>query len=303
MEEILSNYEIHRKTTADLENDFEENIKMYIDAKRVEGLSDITLQGYYIELRLFARFVDKPTVQVNTSDIRKYLASNDTWMASTVDSKLSKIKSFYGWLVGEEIQLRNPASKIKPPKKPKRLPRGLSVEELEIVRESCKTIRERALIEVAYSTGARVSELANMKISDIDFRNMSIDIIGKGDKERIVYLSFKAMHHLNKYLKNRKESRFGKSDYVFIGERRPFREMTTSGIERVVNKIEERANISKKLTPHVFRHTFATLSMENGASITDVQHLLGHDRPETTQIYAIVSEERKKQAHRRYHAQ
>src|SRR5690606_18435660 len=211
--------------------------------------------------------------------------------------KLSKIKTFFGWLVKEELLLRDPSAKINAPKKPKRLPKALSVEELEMVRESCETLRERALIETMYSTGCRLSEIANMKKSDINYQEMSMRVIGKGDKERIVYLSVKALHHLRKYLVSRGDD----CEYLFVTIRRPFRKMTGRTIERIVDKIEERAKLDKKLTPHTFRHTKASLMMENGAELADVQHILGHENPSTTLVYAHVSEERKKQADKRFH--
>lgn len=303
LEEILSNYEIKRKSELDVEDDTAEKVDMFLAAKQLEGLSEVTLEGYLIELKMFCNFVNKGIVQIKTPDIRGYLASNKNWQVGTIDRKLSVLKSFFGWMVQEELLLRNPTTKIKSPKKPKRLPKALSVEELEIVRESCETNRERALVEVMYSTGCRLSEIANMKISDINYQDKSAKVIGKGNKERSVFFTFKALHHLNKYLNTRKEPLEGKSDYLFIRERRPFNQLTGRSIQRAINKIEERVKLSKSLTPHVFRHTKATMMMNNGADIADVQHILGHEDPSTTLIYANVSEERKRQAHRRYHAQ
>jgi site-specific recombinase XerD len=299
LEEVLSNYEIQRRTLKDIENDLAEKVEIYLSARAIEGLSDLTLQGAEGELKRFAEYVNKPTVQITTADIRKYLASDKQWMMSTVDNKLSKIKTFFGWLVREEILLRDPSAKIKPPKKPKRLPKALNIEELELVRESCKTLRERALMEVMYSTGCRLSEIMNMKINDISGTEMSAKVIGKGDKERVVYLTPKAMYHLRKYL----ESRNDDCEYLFVTDHKPARKMANRTIERIIDKIQSRAKISKKLTPHVFRHTAATLMMENGADLADVQQILGHENPSTTLVYAHVSEERKKQAHKRYHAQ
>lgn len=303
MEEILSNYDIKRKTELDIEDDTAEKIGMFLSAKQLEGLSQLTLDGYTIELNMFSDYVDNAIATIKTPEIRAYLASNNEWQVGTIDKKLSVLKSLFGWLVQEELLLHDPTRKIKAPKKPKRLPKSLTIEELEIVRESCETFRERALMEVLYSTGCRLSEIANLKVSDLDYKNMSAKVVGKGDKERTVYFSFKAMHHLNKYLNTRKESGNEDYNYLFIRERRPFVQLSTRSIQRAINIIEERAGLAKKLTPHVFRHTFATLGMENGADLVDIQHLLGHERPETTQIYAHVSEERKKQAHRRYHVQ
>ncbi|WP_246141247.1 site-specific tyrosine recombinase/integron integrase [Bacillus marasmi] len=299
LEEVLSNYEITRRSEKDIENDFADKIDIYLAARKIEGLSEITLSGYRNDLALFSAYVNKAVVQVTTSDIRKYLASNSKWMMSTVESKLSKLKTFFGWMVKEEMLLRDPSAKINPPKKPKRLPKGLTIEELEIVRDSCKSLRERAIMEVMYSTGCRLSEIRNMKVSDINSQEMSMHVIGKGDKERIVYLSIKSMHQLRKYLKSRNDD----CEYLFATERRPIRQMSGRAIERIVEKIQSRAKLSKKLTPHVFRHTTATLMMENGADLADVQHILGHEQPSTTMIYAHVSEERKKQAHKKFHVQ
>jgi site-specific recombinase XerD len=299
LEEVLSNYEISRRSEKDIKNDFNDKLETYLSARAIEGLSQKTLSGYKMELSMFAKHVNKAVVQITTSDIRKYLAHNTKWKITTVDGKLSVLKTFFGWMVKEEMLLRDPVAKINAPKKPKRLPKALSIEELEIVRESCETFRERALMEVMYSTGCRLSEIMNMKISDINSQDMSMHVIGKGDKERIVYLSIKAMHQLRKYLNSRKDD----CEFLFVTKRRPESKMTTRSIERIVDKIQARANISKKLTPHVFRHTFATLAMGNGADLADVQQLLGHENPSTTLIYAQVSEERKKQAHKRYHVQ
>ena len=297
LEEVLHNYEITRKSDKEIENDIFEKVDIYLSARQIEGLSSETLSGYKIDLTNFAYFVNKATVKITTSDIRKYLSSNSEWMMSTVDSKLSKIKTFFGWLVKEELLLRDPSAKIKAPKKPKRLPKGLSVEELEMVRESCETLRERALVETMYSTGCRLSEIANMKKSDINYQEASMRVIGKGDKERIVYLSVKCLHHLKKYLLSRGDD----CEYLFVTIRKPYRKLTGRTIQRIVDKIEMRSNLSKKLTPHTFRHTKASLMMENGAELADVQHILGHENPSTTLVYAHVSEERKKQADKRFH--
>src|SRR5699024_1609724 len=177
LEEILSNYDIKRRTELDLEDDTAEKVDMFLAAKQLEGLSQITLEGYLIELRMFCNFVNKAVVMIRTPDLRLYLGSNKKWQVGTIDRKLSVLKSFFGWLVQEELLLHDPTRKIKAPKKPRRLPKSLTVEELEIVRESCKTLRERALIEVMYSTGCRLSEVSNLRISDIDFQDMSATVI------------------------------------------------------------------------------------------------------------------------------
>lgn len=299
IEEVVARFNAELKTADGLKEDLIDNIKLYISSKKLEGLSELTLEDYYRELMLFEYKVNKPTVQINTGDIRQYLAANDGVMASTNGKKLSVIKSFFSWLVDEEILLKNPAAKIKQMKQPKRLPKALSAVELEKLRESCLSLRERAMIEVMYSTGCRLSEVANMKRADINWSNSSLKVIGKGNKERIVYLNPKAKYHLEKYLD---ECSYAENDceYLFSTERRPYRQLQNKSIQDVIEKVAKRTDIDKKVTPHVFRHTMATLAMENGIELGDLQQLLGHENPGTTLRYAAVSEERKHSAHKRF---
>lgn len=302
LEEVLANYEAVRKSDEQLEKDLSDNIHLYISAKRLEGLSQKTLNDYLLELHLFAAHCNKPTVHITTPDIRDFLAKQQVEreiVTSTVGKKLSVLKSFFAWLTREEIILKNPTLKVNPPKKPKRLAKGLSIEELETVRESCETLRERALLEVFYSTGCRLSEIANMKIDHINFQKMSATVIGKGDKERIVYLTFKSLFHLRKYLKSRNDD----CPYLFATVRQPIRQLKNCSIAREIDKIEQRASISKKLTPHVMRHTFATLMRDAGIELGDLQELMGHSSPATTLRYTGSSETRSREAHRKYHVQ
>jgi integrase/recombinase XerD len=248
---------------------------------------------------MFIRYCQKATTLVTTTDIRNYLASYEKAKIGTVGQKLSVLKSFFGWLVKEEILLRDPTSKVKLPKKPKRLPKGLTIEELETIRESCVSLRQRALLEIMYSTGCRLSEISSMNRDDINVQSMNLKVIGKGDKERVVYLSFKALFHLKKYLNSRSDS----CEALFVTERQQYRRMGNRAIQREIDKIERAANISKNLTPHIMRHTFATLSMDAGIELADLQHLMGHSNPSTTLVYSQVSEERKQQAFKKYHVQ
>lgn len=297
-EELLGNYKIERISTVEAEDDLPEKIEMFISAKDLEGLAQKTLKDYSLELRLFAVHCKLPVSQITTVHLRNYLSSLKGVMTSTVGKKLSVLKSFFGWLNEEEFILRNPAAKLKLPKKPKRLNKSLSVEELEIVRESCSTLRQRALIEVFYSTGCRLSELANIRIPEIDIHARTIRVIGKGDAERIVYLSYKAMYHLNKYLNSRTDD----CEFLFVTLRRPIRQMHNHSISDEIDKIEKAANLNKKLTPHVMRHTFAQLATDAGIELGDLQQLMGHSNPSTTLTYSRVSEERKSQAHKKFHS-
>lgn len=302
LEEVLTNYQTSRKSNEQLEEDLLDNIELYLSAKRLEGLSELTVTDYFIELHLFAAHCRKATAHITTPDIRNYLAESQKkrgLMNSTVGKKLSALKSFFNWLVQEEIILRNPVLRVKPPKTPKRMTKALTIEELEIVRESCVTIRQRALVEIMYSTGCRLSEVANMRRLDIDIQNMSMRVVGKGDKERTVFLSFKALYHLRKYLQSRNDD----CPYLFVTERKPIRQMKNCSIQREIRKLEAQSGIGKSLHPHKFRHTFAQLGADQGMELADLQHLLGHSNPSTSLRYAAVSDERKQQAHRKYHVQ
>lgn len=299
MEEIIERYTITLKTQQQLEEDLLSNIRLYISSKRLEGLSELTLNDYYRELVTFEYTVQKPTVNITTADIRNYLASNESNMASTTGKKLSVIKSFFVWLVDEEIILKNPAARIKQMKQPKRLPKALTAIELEQLREACGSLRERAIVEVMYSTGCRLSEISNMKRKAIDWSNSSLKVIGKGDKERVVYINPKARYHLERYLEECEESE-NECEYLFSTERRPCRQLQNKSIQDIISKIASRTTIDKKVTPHVFRHTMATLAMENGIELGDLQQLLGHESANTTLRYASVSEERKYNAHKRF---
>lgn len=298
-EEVANNYSIDRKTVEELENDFADKIEYYLNALRLEGYSEQTLYGNKLDLNKFSQYVNKAVVQVNTADVRGYLASRPDWSNGTVAKKLSTLKAFYKWMVAEEFVLRDPTAKIRTLKQEKRLPKAMSQNELEMIRDACENSKERALVEVFYSTGCRISELAGMKKASIDWRNGSLSVIGKGNKERIVYLNGKAIFYLKKYIEDRAEEE-DDCEYLFATTLRPYRKMSNAAIRKIVNKVASRVETSKKVTPHVFRHSMATIAIDNGIELGDLQQLLGHSNPSTTLRYVIVSEERKKNAHKRY---
>lgn len=296
LEEILYRYNIQQRAATELENDLAEKLQLFISSKRLEGLSERTLYDYDKEMRLFMRHNTKAAVQIQTPDIRLYLASLQEVENSTIGKKLTVLKSFFGWMVKEEILLRDPTAKIKLPKKKKRLPKGLTVQELELAREKCETKRQRAILEVFYSTGCRLSELVSMNISQINKQDMSTTVVGKGNAERKVFLNFLALYHLENYL----ETRDDEDDALFVSERRPHGRIKNRAIADEIDKIEKRCNFNKKLTPHTMRHSLAQAMLDNGASLEEVQHILGHANIGTTQVYTNISEERKQQAHKRF---
>lgn len=293
---IITKYHIKRVERDEVHPDLEEKIDLFLASKKLEGLSVNTLDGYKLELRIFSESVKKRSENVSTADIRVYLSKFENLKMSSIARKLSVLKSFFSWLAGEELIQRDPTIKLKSPKIGKSRPKALTIEELEMLREACVTLRQRAFVEVLYASGTRLSEIHQLDKDSVDQRTMSSNVVGKGNKEREVYLSFKAMYHLNKYLKRREDD----CEALFVTERRPFRRLSKRGIQREINVIAELAGLGDKVSPHVLRHTFANLTLNNGADLAAVQELLGHSSPDTTLRYARVSEERKQEQHKRY---
>ncbi|TCZ75338.1 integrase [Paenibacillus albiflavus] len=296
LSEIITGFCIKKADEQTDHQDLLDKIELFLSGKQLEGLSKVTLDGYEMHLRIFADHVKKRADSITTADIRVYLGRFKDQKITTISTKLSVLKSFFSWLTSEEIIQRDPTMKIKPPKKEKRLPKALTIEEFEMLRESCMTIRQRAMVEVFYATGGRLSEIQALDRNSIDWQNSSTRVVGKGNKEREVYFSFKAMYHLKKYLMTRLDD----ESALFITERKPYRRLSKRGIQREIGIIAEQAGLQKRVTPHTMRHTFATLTLNNGADIAVVQQLLGHEDPATTQIYAQVSESRKREQHKKY---
>lgn len=301
MDDLLSNYTISQNDEWDDDAIDDNLVRMYLNALKIENYSANTLLGYGYQLARFAEHVQKPLLKVKTADVRQYLAANDHLKVSTVVTKLNIISSFYAWLVIEEELLKNPCDKIKRPRQPKKVREGLTVIELEQVRNACKDARQRALIEFMYSTGCRLDEIRKLNIDDIDWHNQSLLVNGKGNKDRRVYLSDKAAWYLEKYL----ETRDDECEALFATERQPIRRLSRHGIYNQVRKIKEQCDeeMDKTLYPHKMRHTFAQLNLDNGMEIADLQALMGHVNPATTLRYAEVSEERKQAAFRKHHMQ
>ena len=296
LSEVVSRFDIKRIESEESHPDLSEKIELFLAGKKLEGLSNLTLADYRLHLNRFSDVVRKKVEDVTAADVRVYLGRFSGQKISSISTKLSVLKSFFGWLTAEEILPRDPTTRIKPPKKEKRLPKALSIEELEMLREACGNVRQRALIEVMYATGCRLSEVFAMDRDDINQAQQSCRVIGKGNKEREVYFSFKAMYHLRKYLLTREDI----TPSLFVTERKPHRRLSRRGIQLEINKIAAAAGMTKHVTPHTLRHTFATLTLNNGADLVAVQELLGHENPATTQIYASITAERKREQHKKY---
>lgn len=212
VEEVLYDYDIQPKTKALVTmSDMPELIAMFLACKKLDGLSELTIKSYQWHLMRFARVVNKKVADVTTMDIRRFLAylmQKLKLKDTSIETEKSILKSFFNWLEDEEYIVKSPARKIRPTKTGKRLRKALNIEELERLMDACKTPRQRALLEFLFSTGCRLSEVTNVNLSDINWSEKSLKVIGKGNKERKVLFSDKAKLYLKKYLASRGDIRF-----------------------------------------------------------------------------------------------
>ena len=286
---ILKDYSI-TKESDEQRSDLNRRIKYYLGAKRIDGLSDKTLGNYRCNLEMFAARVNKSAAKVTTDDIRGYISYLDETRHlkdTSLQTHINTLRAFFGWLHTEERIKKNPMSKIKSLKLDKKGARqALTVEELERLRDACKTYREKALIEFLVSTGCRLSEIAQLRAADLNLADRSVQVTGKGDKDRVVYFSVRARLMVQEYIVQRKGG-----DGLFVSNKSPYEPLKPRAIQRIVRSLSERAGLEGRVHPHLLRHTFATHALNGGMDVTVIQRLLGHEDIATTQIYAELNEE------------
>lgn len=262
LEMFSAGFDIEKKSTeiVPYENCIPECYKIYLVSKKIEGMSPKSLLTYKCNLDDFFRTVSKPLEQITTNDIRIYLykLSEKGNSNRTIDGKRLIIHTFMDWCVKEDYLMRNPCSRINPIKFEVKPREPLNDIELELVRDACKDYREKALIELFYSTGCRVSEMVVLKKSDIYFQTKEVHLFGKGSKHRISYINARAEVALKKYWASMEVD----IDSVISTIRKPYRGVTKTQIEQIVRKIGERSGIGRNLYPHLIRHTTATMSLE-----------------------------------------
>jgi len=292
---IVSMYNVKVKEFNNFKPDLKEKFQLFFSAKKLEGISPLTVKSYKYILNAFSKNVNKPVNSITTQDVRSYLSELNN-KPSSVATKIWCLKSFFDWLFIEEYIVRNPMSKIKTPKQEIRLPKALSEEEIEIEREGCQTLRQKGIFELLLSSGMRLDEIGKSNKNDIDWNDLNIKVIGKGNKERFVYFSLKSKRALLKYLDSRKDI----CPALFVTMKYPIHRLGRRAIEREVTNIGINSGADINLFPHKMRHTLATTMLNKGADISSIQKILGHSNIATTQIYAVMSNERAHDEYKRY---
>lgn len=279
----------------------EENKKLlylFISAKKVEGCSSKTLVYYENTINCFLDKIEVALSRIETNDIREYLAKYQEEKKSskvTIDNMRRIFSSFFAWLEDEDYIAKSPVRRIHKIKTNVLVKDVLSDEELENLRDNCDEIRDLAIIDLLSSTGIRIGELIKLNREDINFQERQCVVFGKGNKERTVYFNARTKIHLQKYLSTRDDN----NSALFVSLHSPHNRMSINGIEYRLKELGKKLNIAK-VHPHKFRRTLATMAIDKGMPIEQVQCLLGHVRIDTTLHYAMVNQNNVKMAHRKF---
>ena len=297
---LMSNYTIDQKNDIFVEKDRGEIIEEYLGHIKDRGFSQATIKERKINLVGFIKYLENRGFhEFDLDDATTYMRSLKIKDSSKAN-KIAIMRAFYDWALKRGYVKENCWVDLPKIKLPERLPKSLGVIDLEKLRNACRNHRDRALFEVMYSTGARLSEITNARVIDVDLSQGTLTVVGKGNKERLTFLSDKSKFYLQMYLDERKENK-NDSDYLFTTNRKPYRQLANRSVQLIMDGISKQTTIKRKLTPHVLRHTFATLSYEVGMELSDVQRILGHNSADTTLIYAKRSKTKAKGAHTRFH--
>lgn len=287
-------------------------IKEFQDYLLMEkGLSENSIFSYTYDLKKFHGYItehNKDFLQVATDDISNFLLEqkNKKISSRSLARSVAALRQFYKYLKDENKLKANPADRIQTPEIKKTLPDFLTVEEINELFSAIKEndpyeLRDKAIFELLYSSGLRISEACNLRINDIDLENMFLTIRSKGGQERLVPFGTKSLTIMNKYLEKSRpvilKNRF--SEYLFISKKGDF--LNRKSVWRLLKKYLDRTTIKKDITPHTFRHSFATHLIENNADLRSVQELLGHIDISTTQIYTHMANRKLKEVHKKFH--
>lgn len=298
MEHTLFHYDVSSNTTKTEENDDGSLIATFIAAKRIEGCSEKTLKYYQTTIEAMVSSIGKNICHIFTEDLRAYLTEYQSRHQSsrvTIDNIRRILSSFFTWLEDEDYIIKSPVRRIHKVKTASNIKEIYSDEDLEKMRDHCEELRDLAIIDMLASTGLRVGEMVLLNRDTINFTERECIVFGKGDKERIVYFDARTKLHLQEYLASRTDD----NPALFVTLRAPHERIKIGGIEYRLRKIGKRLNIPK-VHPHKFRRTLATMAIDKGMPIEQVQQLLGHQKIDTTMHYAMVKQQNVKLAHRKY---
>ena len=273
-------------------------LKAFLSAKQVEGCSQPTIRYYRNTIKQLADNMPMRFTDYTTEDIRAYLAvfqQKHNASKVTVDNVRRIFSSFFSWLEEEDFILKNPVRRIHKVKTGTQVREVLSDESLESIRDTCNHPRDLAMIDLLASTGMRVGELVKLNREDINFTERECVVFGKGNKQRIVYFNARAKIHLQQYLNERSDQ----NEALFVSLNNPQKRLQISGVEVRLRKIGREANVPR-VHPHKFRRTLATMAIDKGMPVEQLQRLLGHQRIDTTLQYAMVKQSNVKTAHRKY---
>lgn len=297
MQHVFWNYELSPTQNND-EEPRENLVELFLSAKRIEGCSEKSLKYYESTIQAMLDKLEKDVRQIVTDDIRTYLTEYQTQKKSskvTIDNIRRILSSFFSWLEDEDYILKSPVRRIHKVKTGTSIKETYSDEALELMRDNCDEIRDLAMIDMLASTGMRVGEMVLLNRDDIDFNERECVVFGKGDKERIVYFDARAKIHLQQYLNSRKDE----NPALFVSLNVPYNRLTIGGVEVRLREFGKKLGLHK-VHPHKFRRTLATIAIDKGMPIEQLQQLLGHKRIDTTLQYAMVKQSNVKIAHRKY---
>ena len=296
----LSECEITPKATEEEQRN-KENVELlgaFISSKKVEGCSDKTIHYYKSSIEKLIATVKKNVCDIATNDIRCYLAEQQEQRGLskvTIDNLRRIYSSFFSWLEDEDYITKSPVRRIHKVRTDALVKEVLTDENIEVLRDSCQELRDIAMIDLLLSTGMRVGELVKINRDGIDFQERQCVVFGKGNKEREVYFNARTKIHLKKYLEQRTDT----NPALFVSLHEPHTRLTISGVEVRLRQLGKRVNLNK-VHPHKFRRTLATMAIDKGMPIEQVQKMLGHVKIDTTLHYAMVNQTNVKIAHRKF---
>lgn len=297
LQNIFARYEVVEIETQESKSE-PDYVDLFLSAKKIEGCSEKTLNYYKSTIDALINALNKDVKHIETDDVRGYLTDYQAKKNSskvTIDNIRRILSSFFSWLEDESYILKSPVRRIHRVKTSTIIKETYSDEELEQMRDNCNELRDLAIIDMLASTGMRIGEMVLLNRNDIDFEERECIVFGKGSKERVVYFDARTKIHLQDYLNSRTDN----NEALFVTLRSPHNRITIGGVETRLRDLGKQLGL-KKVHPHKFRRTLATVAIDKGMPIEQLQRLLGHSKIDTTLQYAMVKQSNVKIAHRKY---